>query len=260
MSVEFGNEQGAGTESVETTGPSTETINPAWEEALSGVPDAFRSQLTPHFKKWDEGVNERFQRQAEVYKPYQPFIDQKVDPQRLNASYQLLQQLQSDPQAVYQQLGEHLGISAQEAEELVNEDNGTEEWVDPRLDEVAQRQEEMQQWMQQEQQKQVTEVATRQANADVDALVEKYNLPRGPVLGSILGRAINNHNGDLEAGYQEEMRYQQYLAQNNPNNSAPRVLSASGSSGSAPAVDVTALSDSERKAYLVRQVMAANGQ
>ena len=137
--------------------------------------------------------------------------------------------------------------------------SGQGEYVDPRYDELAQQQQQLQQWVQQQEAPRYQQEIDSKVRGEVDALIAKYNIPKGPVLANILQRAAATTEGDLEAAYQQEMQYQQYLAQNNPNANAPRVMSGSGSAGATPQKSINDMSGSERRAALAAQLRAGLG-
>ncbi len=263
MTEELGDVTSSADVGAENNGPaSNETgINEAWNPLLQQLPDAYHNVVTPHLKEWDRGVQQRFDSLNQRYSPYQKFVDQKVDPQLVEVGLSLVEQLRNDPNSFYQELGQRLGISPQEAKELVEEepDSGQGEYVDPRYDELAQQQQQLQQWVQQQEAQRYQQEIDSKVRGEVDALIAKYNIPKGPVLANILQRAAATTEGDLEAAYQQEMQYQQYLAQNNPNANAPRVMSGSGSAGATPQKSINDMSGSERRAALAAQLRAGLG-
>lgn len=237
---------------------SNDGINEAWNPLLEKLPAAYHEHVTPVLKEWDKGVQSRFDSLNQKYNPYNEFVDQKIDPAVLRVGLSIVQQVQTNPRALYEDLGKHLGITAEQAQQVVEEELGDEEYVDPRLDQVLQQQQQMQQYIQQQQQAETERRVDAEVKRDVDALVEKYNIPRGPVLGSIIQRALAAGDFDLEAAYQKEMQYQQFLAQNHPNNNAPHVASGSGSVGGQPQKSIADLPAAERRAALTQLMRNAN--
>ena len=136
--------------STEGTGEVTEPnegsgYNEAWAPMLNQLPDAYHNVVAPHLKEWDRGVQQRFDSLNQRYSPYQKFVDQKVDPQLVEVGLSLVEQLRNDPNSFYQELGDRLGITAQQAQELVEEEAGSEEYEDPRIAQMQQQQEQFQQ-------------------------------------------------------------------------------------------------------------------
>lgn len=78
--------------------------NPAWSEFLGVVPQELHHQITPILKKWDDGVNERFNKVHSDYAAYKPFKESGVDAQILNQGLQIYNALQTDPRKVFEAL------------------------------------------------------------------------------------------------------------------------------------------------------------
>jgi hypothetical protein len=97
-----------GQEVVQTDGTDSSGINPAWEEYYGTAPQEVRdSYLTPAFKKWDENVNNMVQKVHSEYEPWKPVINQ-ADPQTAQWAISVANQLNTNPQMVYEALGEWL--------------------------------------------------------------------------------------------------------------------------------------------------------
>lgn len=106
--------------------------NPKWAPILEAIPQEFHGPLKNHLKDWDRGVNERFQEIHNQYAPFKRFQDQQVDPERLEQSYQVAQQLQANPVEFMkrlftgltsrgyspEQIAQELGITVQQAEQV----------------------------------------------------------------------------------------------------------------------------------------------
>lgn len=110
MSEGQGNEQivdqGQGDGSSVADQSGTVNINPAWNDALNGIPQEFHSHLTPHFQQWDQNFQNKIQQVHSQYEPYKPFIEQGVTPEELNYGYGLLNALENNPQEVLAALQE----------------------------------------------------------------------------------------------------------------------------------------------------------
>jgi len=84
--------------------------NPAWQEFLAFVPEDQHSQAQEVLSKWDQGVQQRFQARAEELEPFKPFIEQKVDPQTLQAGLQLYEALNTRPQDLFKSMADTFGL------------------------------------------------------------------------------------------------------------------------------------------------------
>ncbi len=81
--------------------------NPAWSEFLEAVPQEFHEKVTPILKKWDEGVQNRFQQVHSEYEPWKPIIGTGVEPGTAQFALQMLNAVQENPEMVWRALGEH---------------------------------------------------------------------------------------------------------------------------------------------------------
>lgn len=93
--------------------------NPAWDEFFNAIPEDYREDVqplvTPVLEKWDRNVQQRF----DSYKPYEKYIEDKVDPQVMDYAMNLLDTLNDNDGAlqVFNQLGQYLeqqGLIGQE--------------------------------------------------------------------------------------------------------------------------------------------------
>lgn len=119
-----------------TTG-STGGINPSWNEYLEGVPQEFHDKITPAFEKWDKGVQERFNKVHQTYEPWKPFLDAGVDAETATFAIKLLNQINENPQMVYEALGNYYNLSGtpsgqgqKEPEEKIEEDPYAQKFAD----------------------------------------------------------------------------------------------------------------------------------
>jgi hypothetical protein len=90
-----------------TGGDGGTGTNPAWNEVLSAVPQEFHDKLTPHFQKWDQGVNDRFAKVHSEYESWKPLKEAGIDPNDAQFGVNLLKKLADDPKAVYEAIGNH---------------------------------------------------------------------------------------------------------------------------------------------------------
>lgn len=85
--------------------PVANTGHPAYQEILQSIPASLHEAILPTLKSWDEGVNKKL---ADVQSQYEPLkAYQGVDPSNIDAGLQLIQALNSDPQAFYKNLAEY---------------------------------------------------------------------------------------------------------------------------------------------------------
>lgn len=242
--------------------------NPAWSEFLSQIPESLHESVKPVLAKWDQGVQNKLAQVQSQYAPYQDFVGR--DPQELAAAVQLFQVLNQDPRRVYEQLGQHLGIGSgqgqQDDEFDLSESDETQ--VDPRIAQLEQQQMQMQQFLASQQ----AAEEQKQADAWLDqkvSSVEQSFKSRGiePDMELIISNAAlimqQNPNADMEKIFDGAVaRYEQMLqrmgAARTANNSAPPVLSPSGSVPSS-GFDPNKLSKEERDNLAIQALNQALG-
>lgn len=97
--------------------PLVEGGNPAWNDVLQYVPEDKRQEVVPRLQEWDKNYQEVQQQLA----PWKEFVDSKVDPETAQLGLNVLTTIENNPQAAYDAIGKHLGISSKEAKEVVQD-------------------------------------------------------------------------------------------------------------------------------------------
>lgn len=100
--------EGGGTE-----GGGQPGINPAWNEALEGIPEQFHEKLTSVYRKWDSNVDKRFNEVHSKYGAWDPIINQIGDPQQVQWAMNMLNALEQNPREVYDRIGEYFRFNGQ---------------------------------------------------------------------------------------------------------------------------------------------------
>lgn len=254
--VEGGEVQG--TESA-AAGESSPGPNPAWSEALSAIPEQFHSVLTPHFQQWDQSAQQRIEsvnEQLKQYEAYKDFVDNNVPAEELVQGYQLLYQLNQNPQAVYDALKEAYGFDP--SGEIEGEEEGEEEdpnSVDPiygqKLQNLEQGLDLVAQTLLQQEQAKIQAKADAELDAELSALKQKFpNFDERYVLSLVANGAT------MEEAAQAYESLTQNILQQNPRPFAPQVMGNSGGGTGLPsqAIDPVKLSDKERRALVAQMV------
>lgn len=94
----------------------TSNRNPAWEQALSSVPEEFHSHLEKHFGEWDSGVQKRFEKVQQEFSPYKEFAELKVPPTDIQQALKVYQAINTQPKAVYEYLREQFNFGVDESQ------------------------------------------------------------------------------------------------------------------------------------------------
>jgi hypothetical protein len=95
--------------------PLVEGGNPAWNDFLQYVPEDKRQEVVPTLKQWDEHVNK-------MRADYEPWKNLGTTPDQAEQAIKVKNLIESQPQAVYERLGEYLGVSTKEAKKIVEEE------------------------------------------------------------------------------------------------------------------------------------------
>lgn len=124
---------------VETISTEQPSLNPAWKGVTDFIPAEYVSKITPTLQQWDRNYQELATKHAQ-YADFQ-------DIEQLRAYKQLAENLNNNPRAIYDKLGELLGITPQEAKQVVaqqvatqQEPVATDDELDPAVKVIADRQ------------------------------------------------------------------------------------------------------------------------
>lgn len=263
----------AGTDTV-STGEVTSTeqssgINPAWNDLLNALPSSLHSQAIPHLRKWDEGVQNRFQQVQSQYAPYRDIVEAGTDPGEIMASVQLAQMIANNPREFYDRMGsfygEQWGLNqSDQGQESSDADeyslDGFEEddlANNPLLQKIQEQQNMLatvvaQQYQQQEDAKQaeIQKQADAEVESNIAAITEKYGEVPPNVLRTIIALAVNSDGNDLMAAADNVF---EMIGTKTP---APTVMSPGGGVPS-QTVDPASL-DNKGTRNLVMQILAQN--
>jgi hypothetical protein len=250
------------------TGGTTETSqgNPAWDEALSAIPEEFHGHLKDHFGKWDKGVQTRLETVQQRYNPYKEFVDLNVPAQDISVALQLQHAINTQPESVFKYLQEQYKFGenqsqGQKAEEIENYDLDEESdpLKDPRLKAFAEKADRADQFMQQWQAKEAQKEIDAQVKTEVDAVTEKFpHLEMSDIASFAIGQA--NATKQLP----NLMAAAEYLnSKFNPparaSDSAPPIVRSGNSRiPNPPAKRFGEMSSDERAAYVASRMEASS--
>lgn len=236
--------------------------NPAWKPYLDKFDPSIHDKVKEVLADQDAKIQRRLERDADLRKNYGQLAEQGVDPRIVNAGVQLFQNLNNNPQAFYAKLGESLGISAQQAKQLVDQqDDPDEEEIDPRTAHMQQEVEQMKQYLAQQQEFQQQQVYQQQVqqeeqklDQDLQGLKTQYSLTDTDLQG-VLQRTLfltqNNPAATVHDGLQMLLQERQNWERSRQTNNAPNVLSGNGASAVAPTQAFVDKSDADQRAEMV---------
>jgi hypothetical protein len=277
-------DQGTGENSSPVTSPDSGqsqelSYNPAWEPVFEKLPQEFHPMIKPTLETWDRN----YQTLQKEYEPWK----QLGDYEQVQRNLTLVQELNNDPQAFYERLGQLIGVTPKQAQQFYENDGqeqnqgyppgseGDDEdlMLDPEVlqlkQTVAQLQQQNQTWQQErEQAEQQRQVAEYQAKADAHiqrlATQHQQNYPTIPfnpaeVVQRVLLQTYQepNKEPDIDRAYQDYLSLVTSVrAAPRPGNSAPSVVNPNG--GGMPPSDQLnpATASSEQRKKMVADFLA----
>lgn len=236
--------------------------NPAWNDVLSVLPEQFHSVVTPHFTKWDQAAQERVtaaNEKVKAFEAYEPFVEHGIDVEELQNGLRLMHEINTNPQNVWNALGQAYGLTGEvgNGEEAEGEDGENTTYQDPRFDQLQQGIELVSQIVLQEQ----TAKLNAQADADLDTELNQLKEKHGDFDERfVLAMMQNGMSGEQAATAWQETRNS--LLQNNPRPFAPTVMGGSQGGTGYPSqqIDPTKLSNKEARNAVVQMLAAAANQ
>lgn len=123
-----GVEDTQGSQETQSTGDIS--INPAWNDALSVIPQELHSQVTPYFQKWDQNYQNGIQKVHSQYEPYKPFVEGGIEAEQINYALSVMQAIEENPQEILKALQEYIGLEEEQGQEDFSGSNDeTPEWL-----------------------------------------------------------------------------------------------------------------------------------
>jgi hypothetical protein len=232
--------------------------NPAWNELLGAVPSQLHGVIKPHLQKWDQGVQERFQKVHSDYEPWKPYAEAGISPDEVNYALNLLEAINTDPQRVYDALAQHLGIKGvpQNGSYPEQGESGTDEggFEDPRLQELEEGYKNLAQITLAQHQKEQDAEADAELDKYLKTLTEKFGEYDERYVLAMIGAGVD---GEEAVQSFQEMVNTAKTAQNRP--PSPTVMSPGGGLPS-QTVNPNLMNEKDRKALLASMLQAASQQ
>lgn len=227
--------------SQEATGPEADSgINPAWEPIREKLGDAHFQLIQDELGKWDQGVNKRFETLNQQFAPYKDL----GSPEELTNYKNIIEQMDSNPEAMYEALGNFLqengrmpsSAEAQDIADDIDEDASSSE--DPRIAELAQGQEQIRQFLEQQQEAEIQAQAESELNEEISTLESQRGYSKDDMQEIIRTAAFLSSQSDKVvplsvAADQFDALRERILTTPRPGDSAPRLLPTSGGNAAA---------------------------
>ncbi|SRR5216110_3009193 len=238
--------------------------NPAWGELLGELPQDLHQKVIPHLQRWDQGVNQRFQTVQQGYEPWKPIINAGVTPDVAQAGLNLINMLESNPQALYSALKEYYKFDEQQQQQQGVQGPGQGQNTEPTVEDPYQ-----QKFSQMEQgyntlAQHVLEMKQQEVNARADAALESEFQAAKQKYGDIFdeewvqAKCIANPNLSVE---QAAGMYHQWYTQQAAKFGAKPLIMGGGSNGLPNQhTDVTKLSDRDTRSLVANMLDQFNAQ
>ncbi len=251
MDETTGTETETSTEVVDSSGPVGETTEQAPADDSGGNPawDSLRSKLDPvsfhniqdDLKTFDKNAESRISSLNQQLKQY----NELGSPEQLQNYAAIAQRLDTEPEVIYNALGEflkqngRLPETAQEMQDAVDEEEATNENgeapVDPRLAQLEQQTQQMQEFLAQQEQMRIQQEADTVLGQEIDELKQAHPDFSEDDVREVLMRAAfqlqsSGKTAKLSDVAQEyvDKTVNRIRAVPRPGDSAPRLLPTSG--------------------------------
>lgn len=228
--------------------PLFEGLDASWNDIVGAFPEDRRSELAPKLK-------ERISSYEDL-KPWGEFSKNGVSPDQASTALNLYNIIETNPREVYDTIGKHLGITAKQAEEVVDELEDADS-DDPRIAALQQQVETLAQIaLAQRQQTSAEQQAAEQdakLNKEIEDIQKKYgkDIPEDEILMRMLHK-----NMTAEQAYQE---YSGRVSDIQKRRAAPFVM---GGGGTVPnrAIDPVKLDSKDTKSLVAQMMQHANSE
>lgn len=221
-------------------------LNPAWNAILEPLPQEFHKQVMPKLKEWDDN----FAKVQSEYAPYKPLLENKVGFEDIQKAFQLVDLLNSNPRAVYDQLGTRFGFNSGQGQQQIedNEDDDPKDVGNPSGEvditkhpqfialqqQVAQFDQFQRSQMETYQRQQEEQRVQAEISNEFAALEKNVGKLADDVKAEIIRRAvaIGDARGDgnffIEEGYRDYANWVSRVRNTRANNTAPNVMPGNG--------------------------------
>ena len=253
---------------------STSGVNPAWEGIGSKLDPVSFHSIQEDLKAMDAAANKRITSQNQQYAPYKQFMDSGNTPEDIKAALSIAQQINTNPEAIYQALESFLSDngrlpSKKELAAEVAETSGDEQQPveDPRFAQLQAQQTQIAEYFQQQQYQQDSARADKELDIETSNLRTTHPELSDADLNNIIGQAafVAQSTGKIPAlsavydGWFTDLR-NRFLTAPRPGDSAPRLLPSSGAVPSnIPQKSLGELTRAETQ-DLVASILIANKQ
>jgi hypothetical protein len=228
--------------------PLVEGLDASWNEFVSYIPEDKRAEFAPKFR-------ERLQKDYEPLRQWESLQKSGVTPESASTALSIYDMIEQDPRKIYDAIGNHLGITPQQAQEVmevIEDDDGTDPEIAALKEQVevlgqialAQRQQTSQERLEQQQaealDQELAEVKKKYGDYPEDEIIMRM-----AQLDMTAEEAYNHYNGRV--------------AEIQKRRPAPMIMGGSGAIPSR-AIDPKKLSSSDTRNVVAQMLDHANAE
>lgn len=246
------------------------SFNPAWSDLMGVIPEDLHEQVTPHLQKWDQN----FDKVQSQYAPYKQFVDAKVSADNIAYALNVMQEIENDPQKIYEALGKYMqenGLlpeaeqNAQGQEQnsdqgQVGEDGLPDISNHPKFQELEKLVQTYGQAFIEQQQRAQEEAEDAELQDQIDTLTEELGeFDVKWVLHAALDAAESGEDvNDLRPFVDQYRQYEQGIIEKS-RKPAPTMMPAGGQQPKSE-IDFKSMSDGDRRKFIVDRLNLARQQ
>ena len=255
-----------GEENQEPNDSEVAGVNPAWNDVINYIPEEERPKVISKLQEWDNN----FAKVQSDFAPYKPLLDHKVSMEEVSRAFQFAQLVNTNPRAVYDELGQRFGFGQGQQQVTKEDDNEEEENPNPQFDltkhpQFVEMQNKLQQFEQaamldyqrQQERQEAQKVESEFSNIENEFKVKLSPQAREEVLIRTVKIGDRTGNYDIREGYKDYSSFVNQIRNSRATNTAPKVFSGSGGlpANSKP---LSQLNDEDRANRIVAWLEANN--
>lgn len=230
--------------------PLIEGLGSEWNELVNYIPEDKRSEFAPKFKERIGSIEQQY----EPLKQWEDLQKSGITPEHAGTALSLFSIIENNPREVYETLGKHLGITTQQAKEVVEAvEDGDQD--DPRIIKMQQQIDTLAQIELAKHRQNTEEQRIQEQDAALEAEIKGIQKKYGTDIpeDEIIMRMIH-FNMNAEQAYQA---YAERVSEIQRRRPSPMIM---GSGGAVPhqSIDPKKLNNAETKNYVAQLLRHAN--
>jgi hypothetical protein len=228
--------------------PLIEGLDASWNELVQYIPEDKRAEFAPKFR-------DRIKTEYEPLKQWEDLHKSGITPDQAGTALNVFTMIENDPRKVYQAIGDHLGISAQDVKQVAEEIEAGDD-DDPRIVAMQEQLDTLAQiaLAQRNQSAQEKEIAQQEAAIDkeiAEAIAQYGEVPEDELVMRMLHKGMTAAEAHQEyTGRANEIRSRR---------PAPMIMGAGGSIPS-KAIDPRKLDSVGTKNLVAQMLEHAKGE